>query len=64
MTEQVTVTKLGSRIGARVDGVQLRGDLDPTTVGEIRETLLTQAHETEPGQRLRIIRVRVQIRRE
>jgi alpha-ketoglutarate-dependent taurine dioxygenase len=42
MTEQVTVTKLGSRIGARVDGVQLRGDLDPTTVGEIRETLLTQ----------------------
>ena len=41
MTEQVTVTKLGSRIGARVDGVQLRGDLDPTTVGEIRETLLT-----------------------
>jgi alpha-ketoglutarate-dependent sulfate ester dioxygenase len=41
MTDQVTITKLGSRIGARVDGVQLRGDLDPTTVGEIRETLLT-----------------------
>ena len=41
MTDQVTITKLGSRIGARVDGVRLRGDLDPTTVGEIRETLLT-----------------------
>jgi len=40
MTDQVTVTKLGSRIGARVDGVQLRGDLDPATVGEIREALL------------------------
>jgi taurine dioxygenase len=41
MTDQVTVTKLGSRIGARVDGVQLRGDLDPATVGEIRQALLT-----------------------
>jgi taurine dioxygenase len=41
MTDQVTITKLGSRIGARVDGVQLRGDLDPTTVGEIRDALLT-----------------------
>jgi len=41
MTDQVTITKLGSRLGARVDGVQLRGDLDPATVGEIREALLT-----------------------
>jgi len=41
MTDQVTITKLGSRIGAQVDGVQLRGDLDPTTVGEIRDALLT-----------------------
>jgi len=41
MTDQVTITKLGSRIGARVDGVRLRGDLDPTTVGEIRDALLT-----------------------
>ncbi|MGA9678001.1 MAG: TauD/TfdA family dioxygenase [Mycobacterium sp.] len=41
MTDQVTITKLGSRIGARVDGVQLRGDLDPATVGEIRDALLT-----------------------
>jgi alpha-ketoglutarate-dependent taurine dioxygenase len=40
MTEQVTVTKLGSRIGARVDGVRLGGDLDPATVGEIRQALL------------------------
>jgi alpha-ketoglutarate-dependent sulfate ester dioxygenase len=41
MTDQVTITKLGSRIGAGVDGVQLRDDLDPATVGEIREALLT-----------------------
>ena len=41
MTDQVTVTKLGSRIGARLDGVRLRGDLDPATVGEIRQALLT-----------------------
>ncbi|MGO8939043.1 MAG: TauD/TfdA dioxygenase family protein [Mycobacterium sp.] len=41
MTDQATITKLGSRIGARVDGVQLRGDLDPATVGEIRDALLT-----------------------
>jgi alpha-ketoglutarate-dependent sulfate ester dioxygenase len=41
MTDQVTVTKLGSRIGARVDGVQLGGNLDPATVDEIRQALLT-----------------------
>jgi alpha-ketoglutarate-dependent sulfate ester dioxygenase len=41
MTHQVSVTKLGSRIGARVDGVRLGGDLDPATVGEIRQALLT-----------------------
>jgi alpha-ketoglutarate-dependent taurine dioxygenase len=41
MTDQVTVTKLGSRIGARVDGVQLGGDLGAATVGEIRQALLT-----------------------
>jgi alpha-ketoglutarate-dependent sulfate ester dioxygenase len=40
MTEQVTVTKLGSRIGARLDGVHLGGDLDPDTVEEIHEALL------------------------
>ena len=40
MTDQVTVTKLGSRIGARVDGARLGGDLDPATVGEIRQALL------------------------
>jgi taurine dioxygenase len=40
MTDQVTVTKLGSRIGARLDGVRLGGDLDPATVGEIRQALL------------------------
>jgi alpha-ketoglutarate-dependent taurine dioxygenase len=41
MTHSVTVTKLGSRIGARVDGVLLGGDLDPVTVEQIRQALLT-----------------------
>jgi taurine dioxygenase len=41
MTDQITVTKLGSRIGARIDGVRLGGDLDPGAVGEIRQALLT-----------------------
>jgi taurine dioxygenase len=40
MTDQITVTKLGSRIGARIDGVRLGGDLDPGAVGEIRQALL------------------------
>src|SRR5450755_4426105 len=41
MTQPVTVTKLGSRIGAHVDGVRLGGDLDPATVDEIHQALLT-----------------------
>lgn len=41
MTGQITVTKLGSRIGARVDGVRLGGDLDDATVEQIRRALLT-----------------------
>jgi taurine dioxygenase len=40
MTDQITVTKLGSRIGARIDGVRLGGDLDPGAVREIRQALL------------------------
>ncbi|MCQ4363090.1 TauD/TfdA family dioxygenase [Mycobacterium gordonae] len=40
MTHAVTVTKLTSRIGARLDGVRLGGDLDPDTVEEIRRALL------------------------
>jgi alpha-ketoglutarate-dependent taurine dioxygenase len=39
-TTSLTVTKLGSRIGARVDGVRLDGDLVPATVSEIRRALL------------------------
>ncbi|EID17039.1 alpha-ketoglutarate-dependent taurine dioxygenase [Mycobacterium xenopi RIVM700367] len=35
-----TVTKLGSRIGARIDGVRLGGDLDPATLDTIRRALL------------------------
>lgn len=41
MTQAITVTKLGSRIGARIDGVQLGGDLDPAAVEEIHQALLT-----------------------
>src|ERR1700734_3316860 len=41
MTDQITVTKLGSRIGARVDGVHLGGNLAPAAVCEIRRALLT-----------------------
>ncbi|WP_156687347.1 TauD/TfdA dioxygenase family protein [Mycobacterium sp. Marseille-P9652] len=41
MTDSISVSKLGSRIGARVDGVRLGGDLDPATVEEIRRALLT-----------------------
>ncbi|MHA3023406.1 TauD/TfdA dioxygenase family protein [Mycobacterium sp. BMJ-28] len=36
----ITVTQLGSHIGARIDGVVLGGDLDAGTVGEIRRALL------------------------
>jgi alkyl sulfatase len=36
----MTVTQLGSRIGARIDGVELSGDLDAGTVADIRKALL------------------------
>src|ERR1700744_2972560 len=36
----LTVTQLGSRIGARIDDVRLAGDLDTDTVGQIRDALL------------------------
>jgi taurine dioxygenase len=37
----MSVTKLGSRIGARVDGVRLGGDLDQDAIRTIRRALLT-----------------------
>ncbi|UXA08092.1 TauD/TfdA family dioxygenase [Mycobacterium sp. SMC-2] len=40
MTGQITVTKLGSRIGARVDGVRLGGDLDAEAIERIHQALL------------------------
>src|ERR1700758_5472584 len=40
MTDAIGVTKLGSRIGARIDGVKLGGDLDSATVDEIHSALL------------------------
>lgn len=39
-TAPLTTKKLGSRIGARIEGVQLGGNLDATTVAEIRRALL------------------------
>jgi alpha-ketoglutarate-dependent sulfate ester dioxygenase len=36
----MTVTRLGSRIGARIDGVQLSGDLDAGAVADVRQALL------------------------
>jgi alpha-ketoglutarate-dependent sulfate ester dioxygenase len=39
-TTPITVTKLGSRIGARIEGVRLGGNLDHATVDEIRGALL------------------------
>jgi alpha-ketoglutarate-dependent sulfate ester dioxygenase len=39
-TARLTVTKLGSRIGARIEGVRLSGDLDEGTVADIRSALL------------------------
>jgi len=39
-TTPITVSKLGSRIGARIEGVQLGGNLDQATVDEIRTALL------------------------
>lgn len=38
-TPTLTVQQLGSRIGARIDGVRLGGDLAPGTVAQIREAL-------------------------
>jgi taurine dioxygenase len=39
-TATLTVTQLGSRIGARIDGVRLSGDLDAVTLDELRGALL------------------------
>lgn len=41
MTDSMTITKLGSRIGARIDGVRLSGDLDDAAVERIHQALLT-----------------------
>ncbi|MET7771273.1 TauD/TfdA family dioxygenase [Nocardia sp. NPDC005366] len=57
-TPTATVTKLGSRIGARVDNIRLGGDLDAATVAVIRTALLEhkviffrgQEHLTEDAQ--------------
>ncbi|WP_067534726.1 TauD/TfdA dioxygenase family protein [Nocardia crassostreae] len=57
-TATATVVQLGSKIGARVDGVRLSGDLDSETVSLIRDALHKhkviffrgQEHLTEDGQ--------------
>ncbi|MHA7651542.1 TauD/TfdA dioxygenase family protein [Mycobacterium sp. ML4] len=41
MTNLIAVHKLGSRIGAEIDGVRLGGDLSSAAVDEIRAALLT-----------------------
>ncbi|KZS84167.1 TauD/TfdA dioxygenase family protein [Mycobacterium persicum] len=41
MTNLIAVHKLSSRIGARIDGVRLGGDLPPAAVEQIRTALLT-----------------------
>lgn len=41
MTNQMTVQKLGSRIGAEISDVRLDGDLTPGAVAQIRAALLT-----------------------
>ncbi len=54
----VCVVKLGTHIGARIDGVRLGGDLDPRTVQTVRAALAEhkviffrdQHHLTEDGQ--------------
>ena len=40
MTSSPVVVKLGANIGARVDGVRVAGDLDPSTVSAINDALL------------------------
>jgi alpha-ketoglutarate-dependent sulfate ester dioxygenase len=59
MTNSITVTKLGSRIGARVDGVRLGGDLDAATAEQIHQALLAHKviffrdqHHLDDGQQL------------
>jgi taurine dioxygenase len=64
MTGQITVTKLGSRIGARVDGVRLGGHLDEAAVDTIRRALLTHKviffrhqHQLDDAQQLNFARL-------
>ncbi|MEC3916604.1 TauD/TfdA dioxygenase family protein [Nocardia sp. CDC160] len=57
-TSNLTVVQLGSKIGARIDGVRLGGDLDSVTVQAIQDALHKhkviffrgQEHLTEDGQ--------------
>jgi alpha-ketoglutarate-dependent sulfate ester dioxygenase len=39
-TQELTVTKIGGRIGALVEGVRLGPDLDPQSVAQLRQALL------------------------
>ena len=50
----ISVTRLGSRIGARIDGVRLGGGLDAGSVDAIRQALLAHrvASALEPGARV------------
>ncbi len=64
MTGQIIVTKLGSRIGARVDGVRLGGHLDEAAVDTIRRALVTHKviffrhqHQLDDAQQLDFARL-------
>ena len=47
---RLAITKLGAHIGARIEGVRLGGDLDPSTVDAINTALLEHKVIFFPGQ--------------
>lgn len=57
MAHKVAVTTLSSRIGARLDGERLGGDLDEATVDEIHQPLPTHQVISFGGQRRLIHRL-------
>ena len=48
--ERLTITKLGAHIGARIEGVRLGDDLDPSSVAAINAALLEHKVIFFPGQ--------------
>lgn len=50
VTHRLQVHRLGARIGARVEGLRLSGDLDAATVAELRAAILEHKVVFLPGQ--------------